>query len=42
VIGVEPPDVIRVVAVDRAIVNSQAVGHPSTDSDGFCLENDPN
>jgi hypothetical protein len=34
--------VIRVVAADRAIVNSQAVGHHSTDSDGFCLENDPN
>jgi hypothetical protein len=32
--------VIRVVAVDRAIVNSQAVGHHSSDSDGFCLEED--
>lgn len=30
--------VIRVVAVDRAIVNSQSVGHVSADSSGFCLE----
>jgi hypothetical protein len=30
--------VIRVVAVDRAIVNSQSVGHVSHDSAGFCLE----
>ncbi len=30
--------VIRVVAVDRAIVNSQSVGHVSSDSAGFCLE----
>jgi hypothetical protein len=30
--------VIRVVAVDRAIVNSQSVGHYSPDSAGFCLE----
>jgi hypothetical protein len=30
--------VIRVVAVDRAIVNSQSVGHQSSDSEGFCLE----
>jgi hypothetical protein len=30
--------VIRVVAVDRAIVNSQAVGHWRTESAGFCLE----
>ncbi|MGE0814805.1 MAG: hypothetical protein AB7O28_04825 [Vicinamibacterales bacterium] len=30
--------VIRVVAVDRAILNSQSVGHVRTDSDGFCLE----
>jgi hypothetical protein len=30
--------VIRVVAVDRAIVNSQSVGHHSPDSAGFCLE----
>jgi hypothetical protein len=30
--------VIRVVAVDRAIVNSQAVGHSASDSKGFCLE----
>jgi hypothetical protein len=30
--------VIRVSAVDRAIVNSQAVGHHATDSAGFCLE----
>lgn len=30
--------VIRVVAVDRAIVNSQAVGHHASDSKGFCLE----
>ncbi|MCI0492537.1 MAG: hypothetical protein L0Z07_06350 [Planctomycetes bacterium] len=30
--------VIRVVATDRAIVNSQSVGHHRTDSAGFCLE----
>ena len=30
--------VIRVVAGDRAIVNSQSVGHHSPDSAGFCLE----
>jgi hypothetical protein len=30
--------VIRVVAVDRAIVNSQSVGHHASDSAGFCLE----
>ena len=30
--------VIRVVAVDRAILNSQSVGHWSSDSAGFCLE----
>lgn len=30
--------VIRLVAVDRAIVNSQWVGHHSVDSSGFCLE----
>jgi hypothetical protein len=30
--------IIEVVAVDRAIVNSQAVGHYSADSAGFCLE----
>jgi len=30
--------VIRVVAVDRAIVGSQAVGHHASDSAGFCLE----
>jgi len=30
--------VIRVVAVDRAIVNSQSVGHYTPDSAGFCLE----
>lgn len=30
--------VIRVVAVDRAIVNSQSVGHHTPDSAGFCLE----
>jgi hypothetical protein len=30
--------VIRVVAVDRAIVNSQSVGHGASDSSGFCLE----
>lgn len=29
--------VIRVVAVDRAIVNSQWVGHWASDSAGFCL-----
>lgn len=30
--------VIRVNAHDRAIVNSQSVGHPRSDSAGFCLE----
>jgi hypothetical protein len=30
--------IIRVVAVDRAIVNSQSVGHYSSDSKGFCLD----
>lgn len=30
--------IIRVVAVDRAIVNSQSVGHLASDSAGFCLE----
>lgn len=30
--------VLRVVASDRAIVNSQSVGHPVADSVGFCLE----
>lgn len=30
--------VIRVVVRDRAIVNSQAVGHWASDSAGFCLE----
>lgn len=30
--------IIRVVAVDRVIVNSQSVGHHSPDSVGFCLE----
>jgi hypothetical protein len=30
--------VIRVVASDRAIVNSQSVGHHTPDSAGFCLE----
>ncbi|MHB8745982.1 MAG: hypothetical protein ACYC7I_05545 [Gammaproteobacteria bacterium] len=30
--------IIRVVAVDRAIVNSQAIGHYAADSAGFCLE----
>jgi hypothetical protein len=30
--------VIRVVAVDRAIINSQSVGHSSSASAGFCLE----
>jgi len=30
--------VIRVVAVDRAIVNSQSVGKYAPDSVGFCLE----
>ena len=30
--------VIRVIAVDRAIVNSQKVGHRAVDSAGFCLE----
>lgn len=32
--------VIRVVASDRAIINSQSVGHHTTDSAGFCLEED--
>ena len=30
--------VIRVVAADRAIVNSQSVGHYASDSAGFCLD----
>lgn len=30
--------VLRVVATDRAIINSQAVGHSVPDSVGFCLE----
>lgn len=30
--------VVRLVATDRAIVNSQSVGHSSPDSVGFCLE----
>jgi len=30
--------VVRVVASDRAIVNSQSVGHVAADSVGFCLE----
>jgi hypothetical protein len=30
--------IIQVVAVDRAILNSQSVGHHSPDSAGFCLE----
>lgn len=30
--------VIRVIASDRAIINSQSVGHPATNSAGFCLE----
>ena len=30
--------VIRVVASDRAIVNSQSVGHHASDSAGFCME----
>jgi hypothetical protein len=30
--------VIQVVAVDRAIVDSQSVGQPASDSAGFCLE----
>jgi len=30
--------VIRVVAVDRAIVNSQGVGHYAPDNAVFCLE----
>jgi hypothetical protein len=34
--------VIRVVAVDRAIVNSQSIGHHSSDSAGFCLEEPEN
>ncbi len=32
--------VIRVVASDRAIINSQSVGHHTPDSAGFCLEED--
>jgi hypothetical protein len=37
--GMEPCGyIIQVVAVDRAIVNSQSVGHHSPDSAGFCLE----
>jgi hypothetical protein len=32
--------VVRVVAVDRAIVNSQSVGHWSPDSVGFCMEDE--
>jgi hypothetical protein len=30
--------VIRVSAVDRAIIDSQGVGHSASDSSGFCLE----
>ena len=30
--------VIRVVAVDRAIIDSQTVGHHSSASAGFCLD----
>jgi hypothetical protein len=30
--------VIRLVAIDRAILNSQSVGHQPHDSAGFCLE----
>ncbi|HEY7213658.1 MAG TPA: hypothetical protein VIC28_03460 [Thermoanaerobaculia bacterium] len=30
--------VVRVVAVDRAIVDSQSVGHSNPDSAGFCLD----
>jgi hypothetical protein len=30
--------VIRVIATDRAIVNSQSLGHQRVDSVGFCLE----
>ncbi|HKX31094.1 MAG TPA: hypothetical protein VJ302_25615 [Blastocatellia bacterium] len=30
--------VVRVVVRDRAIVNSQSVGHTASDSRGFCLE----
>lgn len=30
--------IIRMVAVDRTIVDSQSVGHQSPDSSGFCLE----
>jgi hypothetical protein len=33
--------VIRVVAADRAIVNSQSVGHHTSDSAGFCIEEAP-
>jgi hypothetical protein len=29
--------IIRIVASDRAIVNSQSIGHHSPDSQGFCL-----
>jgi hypothetical protein len=37
--GMEPCGyIIEVVAVDRAIVNSQSVGHNATDSAGFCLD----
>jgi len=37
--GMEPCGyIIEVVAVDRAIVNSQSVGHYSTHSAGFCLD----
>jgi hypothetical protein len=34
--------IIRVVAVDRAILNSQSVGHHSPDSAGFCLDEEQN
>ena len=37
--GMEPCGyIVQVVAVDRAIVNSQSVGHYSSNSAGFCLE----
>jgi len=40
--GMEPCGyIIEVVAVDRAIVNSQSVGHVSPASAGFCLEAAP-
>ncbi len=40
--GMEPCGyIIEVVAVDRAIVNSQSVGHYSPASAGFCLEAAP-